>query len=84
MQQITSTHPIICILDETLRGSRPIDPGHHEFALKCREVLSRWGTIVLKSLREQDAVLISIQDQEIGIPEEAQNTIFVPIIPRIA
>jgi PAS domain S-box-containing protein len=82
MQQITSKHPIVCILDETL----PLVQGDQDQLIQViTNLLSNavkyspdGGTIVLKSQHEQDAVQISIQDQGIGIPEEAQKNIFVP------
>jgi PAS domain S-box-containing protein len=82
MQTITSERSITCILDHTL----PLIQGNRDQLIQVlNNLLSNavkyspeGGAIVLRSQRAQDAIQISIQDQGIGIPEEAQKDIFVP------
>jgi PAS domain S-box-containing protein len=82
MQQTTSHHTLVCVLDETL----PLVQGDQDKVIQViRNLLSNavkyspeGGDIVLRSQRIQNAIQISIQDQGMGIPQEAQKDLFVP------
>lgn len=82
MQPPLAKQRITCILDETL----PLIQGNRDQLIQViTNLLSNavkyspeGGAILLSSQREQDAIRISVQDQGIGIPEEALKDIFVP------
>jgi PAS domain S-box-containing protein len=82
IQQTTSHHTLVCVLDETL----PLVQGDQDRLIQViSNLLSNavkyspaGGDIVLSSQRIQDAIQISIQDQGMGIAQEAQKDIFVP------
>ncbi len=82
IQRTTSRHHFCSRLDETL----PLVRGDHELLTQgMAHLLSNavsyspgGGEIVVGSQREQGQVHISIQDQGVGIAEEAQAYIFEP------
>jgi PAS domain S-box-containing protein len=82
MQLLISKQSMTCVLDDAL----PLIQGNRDQLIQVlSNLLSNavkyspaGGAIVLRSQHEQDSIQISVQDQGIGIPEEAQKDIFMP------
>src|SRR6266516_3281123 len=82
IQHTTAEHVIVCHLDEEL----PLVQGDQDKLIQVvANLLSNaikyspaGGEILLISRKEQDRIHISIQDQGMGIPEEALEDIFTP------
>ncbi|HEY5001522.1 MAG TPA: ATP-binding protein, partial [Ktedonobacteraceae bacterium] len=82
MQPLILKQSMTCVLDDAL----PLIQGNRDQLIQVlSNLLSNavkyspsGGAIVLRSQHEQDSIQISVQDQGIGIPEEAQKDIFMP------